>query len=93
MSAAPSPPVPRGTCGPAASAVDAYLDALDSALVTRIQHSGEAYVSNAVVGGRFLLRACITNFRTTGDDVRALPEIVQRLGAALDAELRPSALS
>ena len=71
---------------------DAYLDTLNSALVTRIQHSGEAYVSNAVVGGRFLLRACITNFRTTGDDVRALPEIVQRLGAALDAELRPAAL-
>ena len=71
---------------------DAYLDALNSALVTRIQHSGEAYISNAVVGGRFLLRACITNFRTTGDDVRALPEIVQRLGAALDAEMRPQAL-
>jgi len=72
--------------------VDAYLDTLNSALVTRIQHSGEAYISNAVVGGRFLLRACITNFRTTGDDVRALPEIVRRLGAALDAEMRPQAL-
>lgn len=74
-------------------AVDDYLDRLNSDLVSAIQNSGEAYVSHAVVHGRFLLRACITNFRTASADVRALPEIVRRLGATLDGEMRPTALT
>ncbi|MCH7930988.1 MAG: aspartate aminotransferase family protein [Proteobacteria bacterium] len=81
-----------GDLAPATEAVESYLDDLNAALLTRIQRSGEAYLSNAVVDGRFLLRACITNFRTTRDDVRALPEIVTRLGGELDAEMRPEAL-
>ena len=47
--------------------------------------AGEAFVSNAVVGGRYALRACITNFRTTAADVEALPEIVRRHGRAAHA--------
>jgi hypothetical protein len=35
----------------------------------RVQTGGRAYVSNATVGGRFALRACITNFRTTKFDI------------------------
>jgi len=46
----------------------------------RIQDGGEAFISNAVIGGKTLLRACIVNFRTTIADVRALPEIVSRYG-------------
>ena len=46
------------------------------------------FVSNAVLDGRFLLRACIVNFRTTVADVEALLEIVVRHGHALDAALR-----
>ena len=42
--------------------------------------------------GRFLLRACIVNFRTTAEDIEALPGIVARLGGAVDAELRPAEL-
>lgn len=66
----------------------AAVDEINRALVSRIQRSGEAYVSNALVGGRFALRACITNFRTTEADVDALPGIVCRLGEALAAERR-----
>jgi aromatic-L-amino-acid/L-tryptophan decarboxylase len=68
---------------------DAYLNELNQALLERIQTSGEAFVSNAVVAGRYLLRACIVNFHTAAADVDALPEIVARLGRAVDAELRP----
>ncbi len=81
-----------GDLASASEAVGSYLDDLNAALLTRIQRSGEAYLSNAVVDGRFLLRACITNFRTRLGDVRALPEIVTRLGRELDAEMRPKAL-
>ena len=71
---------------------EAYLDALNEALLTRLQKSGEVFLSNALVAGRFLLRACITNFRTRPSDLIALPEILRRHGQALDRELRPAAL-
>ena len=69
-----------------------YLDALNRELLARLQGGGEAFVSNAVIDGRFLLRACIVNFRTQRSDVEALPAIVARLGREIDAELRPAAL-
>ena len=47
---------------------------------------------NAVIEGKYLLRACIVNFRTTLSDVEALPEIVIRLGRELDSEMRPKSL-
>jgi len=72
--------------------VETYLNALNEELQKRLQASGEAFVSNAVIGGRYLLRACIVNFRTTLSDVEALPEIVTRLGRQIDSEMRPESL-
>jgi glutamate/tyrosine decarboxylase-like PLP-dependent enzyme len=65
-----------------------YLDTLNREILDRIQRSGEAFVSNAVIDGRYALRACIVNFHTSLTDVEALPEIVARIGRAADAELR-----
>jgi glutamate/tyrosine decarboxylase-like PLP-dependent enzyme len=59
--------------------VETHLDTLNRALLERIQGSGEAFVSNAVIGGRYVLRACIVNFNTADADVEALPGIVARL--------------
>ena len=56
------------------------LNEVNHELLDRIQKGGEAFVSNAVVGGRYLLRACIVNFNTTAADVDALPDIVARIG-------------
>jgi glutamate/tyrosine decarboxylase-like PLP-dependent enzyme len=69
-----------------------YLNRLNTELLTRVQNSGEAYVSNAIVHGKFALRACIVNFRTTRADIEALPPLVVRLGKQADAELRPESL-
>jgi len=44
--------------------------------MSRLQDGGEAYVSNAVLKGRMLLRACIVNFRTTAADLEALETAV-----------------
>ncbi len=66
----------------------AYLNALNEALLERIQGSGEAFVSNAIVRGSYLLRACIVNFHTREADVDALPGIVVRLGREVDARMR-----
>ena len=69
-----------------------YLDELNLELLTRLQASGEAYLSNAVVHGKFALRACIVNFRTSLADIEALPPIVVRMGKALDLEMRSHSL-
>jgi glutamate/tyrosine decarboxylase-like PLP-dependent enzyme len=63
------------------------LDGLNRALLDRIQKSGETFVSNAVINGRYALRACIVNFHTTKSDVEALPETVARIGRVCRSEL------
>jgi glutamate/tyrosine decarboxylase-like PLP-dependent enzyme len=68
--------------------VERHLDTLNRSLLDRLQRGGEAFVSNAVVDGRYVLRACIVNFHTTRADVEALPEIVARAGRIVDTELR-----
>ena len=68
---------------------DEYLNQLNQRLMTEIQLDGRAFLSNAVLDGRFALRACIVNFRTEAEDVDALLDVAAELGASLDAELRP----
>ena len=65
-----------------------YLDRLNKKLLSEIQASGEAYLSNAIVDDRFFLRACVVNFRTRPADIDAVGDIVLRLGRNLDAKLR-----
>jgi aromatic-L-amino-acid decarboxylase len=72
--------------------VENYLDELNRELLTRLQSTGEAYLSNAVIGRKFALRVCIVNFRTSLADVEALLLLVVRLGNELDSTLRPGAL-
>ena len=66
---------------------DDYLNTLNKALLAELQAGGELFLSNAVVGGRYLLRACIVNFRTTEADVDSLPESIARIGRAAHARL------
>jgi aromatic-L-amino-acid decarboxylase len=65
-----------------------YLDRLNTELLTRLQQGGEVYLSNAVVRGRFVLRSCIVNFRTTAEDIAAVPEIVARVGREAHQDLK-----
>jgi glutamate/tyrosine decarboxylase-like PLP-dependent enzyme len=74
------------------SEVELYLDVLNRELVDRLQRGGETFVSNAIVRGRYVLRACIVNFHTTQADVETVPDIVERIGREVDAELRSKKL-
>ncbi|HSJ24954.1 MAG TPA: aspartate aminotransferase family protein [Longimicrobiales bacterium] len=76
----------RPTLGDAAT--EEHLNRVNELVLDRIQTGGEAFVSNAVLRGTYVLRACIVNFNTTAADVDALPGIVTRLGREADAELR-----
>ena len=67
-----------------------YLNDLNRELLTRLQQGGEAYLSNAIVGSKYALRACIVNFRTTLQDLKELLPLVVRLGKELDGQVRPT---
>jgi len=79
--------VPAGLDTADARSAD-YLNQLNRELLTALQNSGDVYLSNAVVDGRFALRACIVNFRTSLADIELLPPLAVRLGRQLDAKLR-----
>mgnify|MGYP001570379662 FL=1 len=81
------------TLDAAAPGASDYLDQLNQALVIALQRGGEVFLSNAVLGGNYLLRACIVNFRTSGADCDALTATVVAAGRRLDSELRPAALA
>ena len=74
---------------PGNAVVDRYLNELNTALLAKLKSDGRLYVSNAIVDGRYLLRACIVNFRTTRSDVASVPALVANVGRAVDAALRP----
>jgi aromatic-L-amino-acid/L-tryptophan decarboxylase len=59
--------------------VEEALNNVNRDLLTRVERSGEAFLSNAVIGGKFALRACIVNFRTSDADIEALPGILGRI--------------
>jgi aromatic-L-amino-acid/L-tryptophan decarboxylase len=64
-----------------------YLNRLNQRLLTAVEKSGEAFLSNAVIAGTFVLRACIVNFHTSLGDVEALPPLLSRLGHEAHAAL------
>jgi len=80
--------VPADIQGNHSDETEAYLNKLNQALLAEIQSGGQLYVSNAVIDGRYLLRACIVNFRTTRDDIDMLPEDIAAIGRRLDKQLR-----
>jgi aromatic-L-amino-acid decarboxylase len=80
--------VPVDLRGSADPSTGAHLNRLNAALLDALQRGGELFVSNAVVGGRYALRACIVNFHTTAADVDAVPELVVAQGRRIDSELR-----
>ena len=66
--------------------IEQDLDGLNRKILDRLQRGGETFVSNAVVDGRYVLRACIVNFHTTQADVEAVPDIVARVGRSIHAQ-------
>ena len=80
--------VPAGFQDDGAEESERYLNRLNQALLAEIQAGGEFYVSNAVVDGRYLLRACIVNFRTSQDDIDAIPELVAGIGRRLHRDMQ-----
>ncbi|MEO6447025.1 MAG: pyridoxal-dependent decarboxylase [Gemmatimonadaceae bacterium] len=68
------------------ASAEPQLNRLNERLMTELQLGGRVFPSNAIVGGRFALRACIVNFRTEAADIDALLEETVAHGRALHAQ-------
>lgn len=66
---------------------DEYLDRLNEELLNELQHGGEVFLSNAIVGEKYCLRACIVNFRTSKKDILEIVEIIVRVGRKVHSKL------
>jgi glutamate/tyrosine decarboxylase-like PLP-dependent enzyme len=59
------------------------LNQLNERIMAAVQKGGRAYLSNATVNGKFALRACITNFRTTKADIEQTLLVVREAAVNL----------
>jgi aromatic-L-amino-acid decarboxylase len=57
--------------------IETELNELNERIVHAVQRGGRAYISNAILRGRFALRACIVNFRTTRADIDLTLDIIR----------------
>lgn len=65
--------------------IESELDQLNTQIMLAIQRGGQAYLSSATIRGKFALRACITNFRTTRADIDKTLEIIREAARAIEA--------
>ena len=70
--------------GEDSTAIDAELDRLNTDIMNAVQRGGRAYLSSATIRGKFALRACITNFRTTRADIDQTLEIIREAARELN---------
>lgn len=61
-----------------------YFNELNQELLLRMQERGIAMPSSTVLSGRFCIRVCITNHRTSIDDLINLCQCTVTLGKEID---------
>ncbi len=62
--------------------LNAQLDKVNERLLVALQGDGSSYLSNARIHGRFSLRGCVMNYRTTLCDMEILLDDLRRLAPA-----------
>jgi aromatic-L-amino-acid decarboxylase len=75
----------RGASRGRAEEINRGLDELNERVMVELQRDGDAYLSNARVRGRFSLRGCVINYRTTERDMEILLEDVRRVAEKIEA--------
>ena len=63
--------------------VEEHLDAWNERLLIELQRDGSSYLSTARFRGRFSLRGCVMNYRTTLRDMEILLEDLRRVAEAI----------
>jgi glutamate/tyrosine decarboxylase-like PLP-dependent enzyme len=59
------------------------IDAFNERLLVALQRDGSSYLSNATLNGRFALRGCVLNYRTTLRDMEILLDDLRRVARSL----------
>jgi glutamate/tyrosine decarboxylase-like PLP-dependent enzyme len=59
------------------------IDAFNERLLIALQRDGSSYLSNATLAGRFALRGCVLNYRTTLRDMEILLDDLRRVARSL----------
>jgi aromatic-L-amino-acid/L-tryptophan decarboxylase len=59
------------------------LNRLNKRVMEMVQAGGDAFLSSALLNGRFALRACVLHYATTPEDVAALISVVRRTGESI----------
>lgn len=63
--------------------VEEQLDAWNERLLVALQRDGSSYLSNTRLCGRFSLRGCVMNYRTTLHDMEILLEDLRRVASTI----------
>jgi aromatic-L-amino-acid decarboxylase len=63
--------------------IEEQLDVHNERLLLELQRDGSSYLSNARLRGRFSLRGCVMNYRTTLGDMEILLDDLRRVAAQL----------
>ena len=61
------------------------MDDFNERLLIALQRDGSSYLSNTTLGGRFALRGCVLNYRTTLRDMDILLDDLRRVAKTLPA--------
>ena len=59
------------------------IDPFNERLLVALQRDGSSYLSNTTLGGRFALRGCVLNYRTTLRDMEILLDDLRRVAKSL----------
>lgn len=71
--------------------IERKLDEWNERLLVALQLDGSSYLSNALLNGRFSLRGCVINYRTTLRDMEILLDDLRRVATTLaDGHLQRS---
>lgn len=56
------------------------LNELNETLLNELQQGGETFLSNAVIGDKYCLRACVVNYRTSRQDMQEIIGLILKTG-------------
>src|SRR5581483_12011819 len=64
------------------------IDSFNERLLIALQQDGSSYLSNATLDGRFALRGCVLNYRTTLRDMEVLLDDLRRVARSLPTSIQ-----
>ena len=68
---------------------ETFLNTLNEKLLNELQQGGKVFLSNAVVTGKYCLRCCIVNFRTSRKDILEMVQIIVNEGRKIHRQYLP----